>query len=494
MTKNPERVREMKKAELIFIPLPGTSHLLPILELAKRLIDRDDRISIAVLLIKLPFGGNHAINTKSHTADTNSRIRFIDVPQVDPPPMQLLMTSPETYFSLFTDKNTPHVRKIVEDIVSSHSHSDSNDSVRVTGLVIDVGFLRMMDVAIQLALPCYIFFASNIGNLSLMSYLSTRHADADQISTVEFQSFLDSELVTLPGFVNPVPVSVMPSGFFNKDGYTIFVQVAHRLKNVNGIIVNTFSELESYALNSFSRGGSNPPLYTVGPLLDLQVHQANHDNSDKSQKILKWLDDQPESSVVFLCFGMGGTFGPEQVKEIATGLEKSEYRFLWTLRVSDLHQSTDSDDGYDPDLFPGGFLERIGGRGMICRWAPQVKVLQHKAIGGFVSHCGWNSILESLCCGVPIVTWPLYAEQKFNAFMMAKELGLAAAIESGSGKDNGGLMAAEEIAKAVRNVMDGDQRDEIRKKTMEMAEISRKSLMEGGSSFVSIGKFIDLNF
>ncbi|KAK0605552.1 hypothetical protein LWI29_028038 [Acer saccharum] len=85
-----------------------------------------------------------------------------------------------------------------------------------------------------------------------------------------------------------------------------------------------------------------------------------------------------------------------------------------------------------------------------------------------------------------------FIEQKFNAFMMVKELGLAAVIESGSGKDNGGLVAVEEIARAVRHLMDVD--NEIGKKAMEMAEISKKSLMEGGSSFVSLGKFIDLNF
>ncbi|TXG74359.1 hypothetical protein EZV62_002938 [Acer yangbiense] len=91
-----------------------------------------------------------------------------------------------------------------------------------------------------------------------------------------------------------------------------------------------------------------------------------------------------------------------------------------------------------------------------------------------------------------LMTSPTSEEQKFNAFMMVKELGLAAAIESGSGKDNGRLVAAEEIARAVRHLMDGD--NEIKKKAMEMAEISKKSLMEGGSSFVSLGKFIDLNF
>ncbi|KAL5746521.1 hypothetical protein ACOSP7_027667 [Xanthoceras sorbifolium] len=130
-------------------------------------------------------------------------------------------------------------------------------------------------------------------------------------------------------------------------------------------------------------------------------------------------------------------------------------------------------------------MERVKGRGMICAWAPQVEVLAHKAIGGFVSHCGWNSVLESLWSSVLIVTWPLYAEQQLNAFRMAKELGLAVEMRLDSTTDGGDLVMADEIGRAIRCVMDGDS--DIRKKVKQMAETSKKALLHGRSSFVSLG-------
>ncbi|GAY53355.1 hypothetical protein CUMW_148680 [Citrus unshiu] len=210
------------------------------------------------------------------------------------------------------------------------------------------------------------------------------------------------------------------------------------------------------------------------------------------QKIFQWLDDLAESSVVFLCFGSSGSFDVAQVKEIAIGLERSGYNFLWSLRVSSPKDEVSAHRYVTNNgVFPEGFLERIKGRGMICGWVPQVEILAHKAIGGFVSHCGWNSILESLWYGVPIATWPIYAEQQLNAFRMVKELGLALdlRLDYRVGSD---LVMAGDIESAVRCLMDGENK--IRKKVKEMAEISRKSLMEGGSSFNSIGQFISLNF
>ncbi|KAI9196953.1 hypothetical protein LWI28_028495 [Acer negundo] len=471
----------MEKAELIFVPSPGIGHLVATLEFAKRLIDRDDWILITVLVMKLPFTTFVDEYTKSFTA-SQSRIQLIDLPEVEPPSPELLNESVEYYITLFIDSQLPHVRNIVSDIVSSRS---SSGSVRVTGLVVDFFCVSMIDVASELRLPSYIFLTSNAGFLGLMLYQPTRH---DQISTVFEPS--DSQ-VSIPGFVNPVPVSVLPSTLFHKLGYSTYIKLAQRFNDVNGIIVNTFSELEPYAVNSFSGSSLNPPVYTVGPVLELKG-QPNPDlDEDRCKKILKWLDDQPESSVVFLCFGSRGSFSPAQVKEIATGLEQSEYKFLWSLRVSPPNNEVPVIDySTNDDVFPEGFMERIRGRGMICGWAPQVEVLAHKAIGGFVSHCGWNSILESLWYGVPIATWPQYAEQQLNAFRMVKELGLA--VEMKLDSKVGDLAMAEEIARAIRCVMDGDS--EVRKKVKEMSEISRKSLMDGGSSLISIRKFIDLNF
>ncbi|KAK4856185.1 hypothetical protein QYF36_014953 [Acer negundo] len=377
----------MEKAELIFVPSPGIGHLVATLEFAKRLIDCDDRILITVLVMKLPFTTFVDAYTKSFTA-SQSRIQLIDLPEVEPPSSELRNGSIE-YITLCIDSQLPHVRNIVSDIVSSRS---SSESVRVTGLVVDFFCVSMIDVASEVCLPSYIFLTSNAGFLGLMLYLPTRH---DQISTVFEPS--DSEL-SISGFVNPVPVSVLPLGLFHKLGYSSYIKLAQRFNDVNGIIVNIFSELEPYAVNSFSGNSLNPPLYTVGTVLELKG-QPNPDlDGDRCQKILKWLDDQPESSVAFLCFGSKGSFGPAQVKEI---------------------------------------------------------------------------VLSNL-----------------NAFQMVKELGLAVEIRLDS-KD-GDLVMAEEIARAVRCVMDGNS--EVRKKVKEMSEISRKSLMDGGSSFISIRKFIDLNF
>ncbi|KAK4857247.1 hypothetical protein QYF36_026042 [Acer negundo] len=347
----------MEKAELIFVPSPGIGHLVATLEFAKRLVDHDDRILITVLVMKLPFTTFVDAYTKSFTA-SQSRIQVIDLPEVEPPSSELLNESIEYYITLFIDSQLPHVRNIVSDIVSSRS---SSRSVRVTGLVVDFFCLPMIDVASELRLPSYIFLTSNAGFLGLMLYLPTRH---DQISTVFEPS--DSEL-SIPGFVNPVPVSVLPLALIHKLGYSSYIKLAQRFKDVNGIIVNTFSELEPYAVNSFSCSSLNPPVYTVGPVLELKG-QPNPDlDEDRCKKILKWLDDQPESSVAFLCFGSGGSFGPAQVKEIATGLEQSEYKFLWSLRVSPPNNEVPVIDySTNDDVFPEGFMERIRGRGMIC--------------------------------------------------------------------------------------------------------------------------------
>jgi UDP:flavonoid glycosyltransferase YjiC (YdhE family) len=183
---------------------------------------------------------------------------------------------------------------------------------------------------------------------------------------------------------------------------------------------------------------------------------------------MQWLDDQPPLSVVFLCFGSMGSFGADQVKEIALGLEGSGHRFLWSLRMP-------TPTPFADDVLPEGFLDRIKGKGMICNgWAPQVEVLAHKAIGGFVSHCGWNSILESLWHGIPIITWPIYAEQQLDAFRMVRELGLAVelSLDYRNGAD---LVMADAIDRAVRCVMDDN---EIRKKVKEMGEMAKKAVME----------------
>ncbi|TYH69761.1 hypothetical protein ES332_D05G075200v1, partial [Gossypium tomentosum] len=282
----------------------------------------------------------------------------------------------------------------------------------------------------------------------------------------------------IPGFANPVPSCVLPSFLFNKDGgYTAFVKFAERFKDAKGIMINTFEELEPYALRCFSNA-QNPPIYPFGPVIQL-------DGLPNPELDLVQRDQE-----VFLCFGSMGSHEPPQVKEIALALDRSGHKFLWSLHVPPAVDAAAGTVHFKnpEEMLPEGFLERIQERGMVCGWAPQVEVLGHNAVGGFVSHCGWNSILESLWFSVPIVTWPMFAEQQLNAYMK-KELGLAVVMRLDYRKGIRDVVMADEIEEGVRQVMDAGR--EVRKKVKKTEEMARKAVMNGGSSFNSIGRFIE---
>ncbi|KAF5480442.1 hypothetical protein F2P56_001191 [Juglans regia] len=467
----------MKKAELVFIPAPGMGHLLSTLQFAKRLLDREDCFSITVLVINAPFGPtNHGLVQSIAASDT--RVRFIHLPQIDPPPKELFFRSVEKFITDFIEKYRSHVKEaIINHVLSA--------SLPLAGLVVDMFCSSMIDVAHELGVPSYVFFTANAAIFGFMLYLPTRH---DQVR-IEFRE-TDPESV-IPSYVNPVPPGALPSFALNKEGGHIsMANHGRKFKEADGIIINTFSELESHAVSSFFNG-IIPPIYTVGPIIDLEGKTPSGDKQAKHEEIMKWLDDQPPSSVVFLCFGSWGSFGEPQLKETALGLERSGHRFLWSVRLTsqDDYLAKPTDAQNLEQILPPGFLKRTRGIGMICGWAPQVEVLAHKAIGGFVSHCGWNSILESLWHGVPIATWPLYAEQQTNAFQMVRDLGLAVELKIDYRLGSSMLVMAEEIEKAVRCLMEADS--EVRKRVKEMSEKSREAVIEGGSSYASLGRLIE---
>ncbi|KAA8526173.1 hypothetical protein F0562_008088 [Nyssa sinensis] len=483
----------MKEAEIVFIPSPVIGHLVPTVEMAKHLIDRDERLSITVLLMKLP---NDAKLASSAYGYDTSRIRFVDLPtptQVDPE----LAKSAMHYLSDLVHGHKTLVRDVVADITRSHS-------VRLAGFVVDMFCTTMIDVANEFGVPSYVFFTSSASVLGLMLHLQSLQDTQNQDIT-EFKDS-DAELL-VPAFTNPVPAKVLPNVVLDKGGScTLFLENAQKFRETKGILVNTFTELESHAIKSLgtlsSDGNENiPPVYPVGPILNIKEEggggEATHNNQQQYDAIMSWLDDQPPSSVLFLCFGTMGCFGDNQVKEIAHALESSGHRFLWSLRRPPPKGSMDFPHDYSnpEDVLPEGFLERTVGKGMgkVIGWAPQAAVLSHSAVGGFVSHCGWNSTLESIWCGVPVATWPLYAEQQMNAFELVRELGLAVELKLDyrrdffRSSDEVGLLRAEEIESGIRQVMmDG----EIRKKVKEMKEKSRVAMMEGGSSYISLGRMI----
>ena len=293
---------------------------------------------------------------------------------------------------------------------------------------------------------------------------------------VNFKYLGDSPL-HIPG-LQPIPASHMPDQLQDRDDEENEALVFHleRLPKADGIIVNTFEPLEPRAVRALVDGRcvpgrSMPPVYCIGPMITDRSSQGE----EKKQECMKWLDEQPKGSVVFLCFGSRGCFSAKQLKEIAAGLEKSGQRFLWAVRSPSI-------DEVEPNLnvlMPEGFLKRTEGRGMVIKsWAPQTAVLGHGSVGGFVSHCGWNSILEAVSAGVPMIAWPLYAEQKMNKVFLVEEAKLAVEMK---GYDEE-VVSAEEVETKVRWLMESGEGRELRNRAAEAKESAVTAQKHGGSA------------
>ncbi|XP_021717927.1 anthocyanidin 3-O-glucosyltransferase 5-like [Chenopodium quinoa] len=273
------------------------------------------------------------------------------------------------------------------------------------------------------------------------------------------------------------------------------VRVASHMAAADGILVNTWEDLEAKTLNLFKEERfmkhiSRTPVHPIGPLV-----RAGEPTGSKPE-LMKWLDRQPNKSVVYVSFGSGGTLSAQQTIELALGLELSEQRFIWVVRppiendsCASLFKSKHSDEDELFEYLPDGFLNRTRNVGFVVpMWAPQEEILTHGSVGAFVSHCGWNSSQESIVNGVPIITWPLYAEQHLNAVLLTKEFGIAVGPQEDPSKE---LVKRDEIAKMVRRVMVNEEGIGIRTRVNEFKASAKEALSEGGTSYISLSKVVE---
>ncbi|KAL4580932.1 hypothetical protein LXL04_017138 [Taraxacum kok-saghyz] len=461
----------MKKSELVFVPVPAIGHLKSAIEFAKLLLDQDERLSITFLVI-LPIGETDLSSYTQSLAASDTRIKYTMIP----PTHHLFQPSSpmciEKLATVFIESHKPQVERAVMELLA-------DNSTHLVGFVLDMFCSSMIDVANKFKVPSYIFFTSHAAFLGFLLHLPTRDSHGGQSFNLTDP---DSDF---PSFRNPVPVDSLPDAAFDKigGGYETFHYLGTRFQESKGIIVNSFAGLEPYAINSMV---IQPTVYPIGPLLDLKV---NDNKSTESIQIMNWLDNQPSKSVIFLCFGSMGSFNQTQIEQIAMALESIDHRFLWSIRQPPSEHAAPRDYTSYENVLPDGFLSRVRDRGMVCGWAPQVEVLAHEAINGFVSHCGWNSILESLWYGVPIATWPLYAEQQVNAFVMVRELGLGVELSLRYRSSGSELVMADQIKRTLNSLM--DDFNPVRERVKKMSEESRKALTNNGSSSLTLGKLVE---
>lgn len=452
---------EMEAPLIVIVPSPGMGHLIPLVEFAKVLVSRF-HFSVSLLL------PTTAQPTKAQTTLLNSLPSSVShnfLPTVDPAHL------PDG---------------VAHEVTISLTHAHSLSSIRaalgslaqqaqVVALITDLFGTGLYTVARDLGIPPYLYFTSTAMCLLFLFHLPK----LDETVSCEYRDM--PEPLVLPGCV-PLHGKdfVDPAQDRQDQAYHVLLDHVKRYVLAEGIFVNTFVDLEPGAIKTLQTEDPNvPPVYPVGPII-----QSGLDDDSHGSDCLKWLDRQPSGSVLFVSFGSGGTLSNEQLNELAIGLEISGHRFLWVVRSPNDHSSfgsffsTQSQD--DPFGFlPTGFVDRIKDRGLLVpSWAPQIKVLSHGSTGGFLTHCGWNSTLESIVNGVPLIVWPLYAEQRMNAVMLNQ--GLKVALRPNASQR--GLVEADEIARVVKELMDGDEGKKARYKMRELSDSAKRVTSENGES------------
>ncbi|ESW34803.1 hypothetical protein PHAVU_001G182600 [Phaseolus vulgaris] len=327
----------------------------------------------------------------------------------------------------------------------------------------------------------YLFCMSNIRIHNVMESVTT-----------------ESEYFVVPGIPDKIEMNVAKSGLAINEGMKQVTDTLFEAEmEAYGMIMNSFEELEPAYAGGYKKMRNNK-LWCLGPL-----SYSNKDHLDKAQRgrmasieechLRCWLDCQKLGTVIYACFGSLCNLTAPQLIELGLALEASQRPFIWVIREGSYSEALEK------WIEENGFEERTNGRSLLIRgWAPQLLILSHPAIGGFLTHCGWNSTLEAICAGVPMVTWPLFGDQFLNESLIVDilKVGVKVGVESpvtwGEEEKIGVLVKKEDVERAIVKLMDETSEDEERRKRVrDLAEMAKGAVEKGGSSYSNVTLLIE---
>ncbi|KAG2657389.1 hydroquinone glucosyltransferase-like [Panicum virgatum] len=465
MESSASTVAASPRPHVVLVASPGAGHLIPMAELARRLVAHH---SLAATLVTFT---NLSACPDAHSAVLSS-LSATEVSTVALPAVSLDDLPSDAHIGTvlleLMGRSIPHLRALLRDISAA---------APLAALVADLFGSTMLSLATELGVPSYIFSPINLTALAVVHNAVELN---DGAASGEYRDLPD--VLQLPGGVLLRREDYADEFKNSKEPiYAHVIEEGRRYRAADGFMVNTFHEMEpgnAEELKQAAEQGTFPPAYPVGPLI------RPSSDEDAASPCIQWLDRQPTGSVVYVSFGSAGALSVEQTAELAAGLEDSGHRFLWVVRMPSLDggnssmfrgHGSDKDDEDPLAWLPEGFLERTSGRGLaVASWAPQVRVLPHPATAAFVSHCGWNSTLESVASGVPMVAWPLHSEQRTNTALLSENVGVALRPRA----------ARAEIAAAVREVMGGEEKGRaVRLQAGELQQAAARACAPGGSSW-----------
>ncbi|KAK3423552.1 hypothetical protein EUGRSUZ_F00348 [Eucalyptus grandis] len=294
---------------------------------------------------------------------------------------------------------------------------------------------------------------------------------------------LDTTIDWIPGMRN-IRLRDLPTFIQTTDPDDLMIpfclREVERAKRASAIVFNTFDRLEHEVLDALK--AMFPPIYTLGPL-HLLTKQLSDNNTrpfksnlwKEEPGCIEWLDSKQPSSVVYVNFGSITVMSPAQLVEFAWGLANSGQAFLWVIRP-DLVVG-------DAAMLPPDFLAATRERSLLASWCPQERVLSHSAVGGFLTHSGWNSTIESIAAGVPVVCWPFFGDQQTNCWYSCQEWGIGMEIDSN--------VKRNEVERQVKELMEGEKGKHMKRKAMKWKEMAREATRPSGSSFLNLDEVIN---
>ncbi|XP_057541872.1 anthocyanidin 3-O-glucosyltransferase 5-like [Amaranthus tricolor] len=452
------------KPHAALLASPGMGHLIPMIELANRfIIHHDFHVTIFMVSMEPNLDPLHKSNILNQPINTPTLYDLVVLPYVDSsakidPSNKIL-----TRLAIMMRGYIPSLRSELR----SMEHNP-------TLLVVDLFGTEFLNLADEFNMVKYVCIPSNAWFLAETIWVP----------------FLDKQIkhvgpLYIPGCKRVEYDDILDPVFDPKNSdYDDYVRIGVEIGKADGVLVNTWEDLEPKTLYSLRNNKElrkmfDKSVYPVGPLVRPVRPEC------LGGELLEWLNEQPKESVLYVSFGSGGTLSSQQTIELAWGLEMSNQRFIWVLRppiehdrAGALFHAMDGQDQIISLYLPHGFLTRTHNLGkVIPMWAPQTEILAHCSIGGFLSHCGWNSTLESLVNGVPIIAWPLYAEQNMNATLMVDEIRVAIRSKELPTK---GVVSREEIKSMITKIMVDVGGFEIRSRVKEVQQYAKRALnMEG---------------
>nr|GMC52497.1 7-deoxyloganetin glucosyltransferase-like [Ipomoea batatas] len=492
---------ELDKPHAVFIPYPAQGHINPMLKLAKILHQKGFHITF----VNTEFNHRRLQRTRGPESLRGlPSFRFETIPDGLP---QSDADSTQDIPSLCESTSATCLGPF-KDLLARLNNTAVSNAPPVSCIVSDGVMSFTVAAAEELGIPEVLFWTTSAcGFLGYMHYtqllekgyfpFKVRVIKQDLVGTDCFSMFLSDESYLTNGYLETeldwvkgmkgIRLRDLPSFFrtTNPDEYMFkfLLQETGRAGRASAVILNTFDALEHEALMALK--SMLPAVYTVGPLQFLQTEVKDSNVRALATNLwkedtscLEWLDTKEPNSVVYVNYGSITVMTPDQLSEFAWGLANSKKPFLWIVRP-DLVTGEGA-------ILPPEFMEETKDRGMLSSWCPQEQVLAHPAIGGFLTHNGWNSTLESICSGVPMLCWPFFAEQQTNCHYACSKWGIGREIDSNVKRD--------EVEKLVRELMEGEKGGEMKKKAMEWKKLAEEAATSSiGSSHINIEKLINLH-